>query len=267
VDHQSGLANGVHDINSFEFKHSLLALAKIAALFRIPTIVSTSRQDGPNGPYLSEILKILPNDTVIVHRQGEINAWDNSEFKAAAQATGASQFIVSGIVTEVCAAFVALSLRAEGYDVYVAVDSSGTYSSLAAQSGVARMIQFGVQPMTWFAIACEFQRDWRNSETVEGFTAILKDHLPFYANLIEGWTFQSQAQQNNTQQPPAPVPAPVEIPVPVQPPVVQPPVVEPPVGQPPVVEPPVVQPPVGQPPVIQPPVSIPPVEQPPQQRK
>lgn len=37
-------------------------------------------------------------------------------------------------------AFVALSLRAEGYDVYAAVDSSGTYSKLVAEAGIARMV-------------------------------------------------------------------------------------------------------------------------------
>jgi nicotinamidase-related amidase len=216
VDHQAGLANGVLDMNQVEFKSNLLALAKIAKVFNLNVIVSTSRATGPNGPYLASVLAELPTTFQLIERQGEINAWDNAQFKAAALATGSTKFIVSGIVTEVCVAFVALSLVDEGYDVYAAVDSSGTYSPLVARAGIDRMIQAGVIPMTWFAIACELQRDWRTMETVEGFTNILKDHLPFYANLIESYNQQS----NSTATAPPPAPAPVAVqpaPIPVQP--------------------------------------------------
>jgi nicotinamidase-related amidase len=209
VDHQTGLANGILDQSQIEFKNNLLALAKIAKLFEVPVIVSTSNQDGPNGPYLQDILDELPNNYVIIHRQGEINAWDNQDFMDAVLDTGASKFIVSGIVTEVCVAFVALSLRQEGYDVYAALDSSGTYSYLASQSGKDRMIQAGVIPMTWFAIACEFQGDWRNEDTVEGFTEILRVHLPWYSNVMESWSFLQQGGTGQQpQQQPSRQPAP-----------------------------------------------------------
>lgn len=89
------------DLNQPEFKTNLLALAKIAKVFNLPVVLSTSRPNGPNGPYLADVLAVLPNTTVVVNRQGEINAWDNTEFRSAAKATGASKFIVSGIVTEV----------------------------------------------------------------------------------------------------------------------------------------------------------------------
>jgi isochorismate hydrolase len=37
-----------------------------------------------------------------IHRQGEVDAWDNADFRAAVQATGKKQIILAGIVTEVC---------------------------------------------------------------------------------------------------------------------------------------------------------------------
>jgi Isochorismatase family len=37
-----------------------------------------------------------------IHRQGEVDAWDNADFRAAVQATGKNQIILAGIVTEVC---------------------------------------------------------------------------------------------------------------------------------------------------------------------
>ena len=41
-----------------------------------------------------------PNVTII-HRNGEINAMDNADFRAAVKATGRNQVIIGGIVTEV----------------------------------------------------------------------------------------------------------------------------------------------------------------------
>ena len=43
---------------------------------------------------------MYPNVT-IVRRGGEINAWDNADFRAAVKATGKKQVIVGGITTDV----------------------------------------------------------------------------------------------------------------------------------------------------------------------
>ena len=43
---------------------------------------------------------MYPNHTII-HRQGEIDAWDNADFRAAVQATGKKQVIIAGITTDV----------------------------------------------------------------------------------------------------------------------------------------------------------------------
>ena len=43
---------------------------------------------------------MYPNVTII-HRNGEINAMDNADFRAAVKATGRSQVIIGGIVTDV----------------------------------------------------------------------------------------------------------------------------------------------------------------------
>lgn len=43
---------------------------------------------------------MYPNVTII-RRGGEIDAWDNSDFRAAVKATGKTQVIVGGITTDV----------------------------------------------------------------------------------------------------------------------------------------------------------------------
>ena len=39
--------------------------------------------------------------------------------------------------------------------------------------------------MTWFAVACELHRDWRND--VDGLGALFAKHLPSYANLMTSY--------------------------------------------------------------------------------
>jgi nicotinamidase-related amidase len=56
---------------------------------------------GPNGPLPAEILKMYPK-MPLIQRNGEVNAWDNPDFRAAIRATGKKQIIVAGIVTDVC---------------------------------------------------------------------------------------------------------------------------------------------------------------------
>lgn len=185
VDHQTGLSNGVQDQSVPEYATSVTALAKIARAFKLPTIITTSSADGPNGPVLPIIPQILP-DAPIIHRPGEINAFDNPDFVAAVEKTGRKKLIVAGVSTEVCVAFVALSAIKAGYEVYAVIDASGTWNKLVQEVAVARMVQAGVVPITWVAVAAELQGDWRKSSG-QDLAAIMGEHLPFYGNLISSF--------------------------------------------------------------------------------
>ena len=55
---------------------------------------------GPNGPLPREITDMHPNAPYI-KRNGEVNAWDNEDFRKAIQATGKTQIIIAGITTDV----------------------------------------------------------------------------------------------------------------------------------------------------------------------
>jgi nicotinamidase-related amidase len=50
VDHQTGLISLVQDFSPNEFKNNVLALADVAKFFNLPTILTTSFDQGPNGP-------------------------------------------------------------------------------------------------------------------------------------------------------------------------------------------------------------------------
>lgn len=184
IDHQSGLISLVQDFSPGEFKNSVLALADVARFFELPTILTTSFEDGPNGPLVPELKEMFPEAPYIA-RPGQINAWDNEDFVEAIESTGRKQLIIAGVVTDVCVTFPALSAVAAGYEVFVVTDASGTFSPPVRDAAWSRMAQAGVQLMNWFSVACELHRDWRND--VEGLGNLLSEHIPAYRNLITSY--------------------------------------------------------------------------------
>lgn len=175
----------MRDIDPDKFKNNVLALSDMCEYFNLPTILTTSFETGPNGPLVPELKEKHPNAPYIA-RPGQINAWDNEDFVKAVKATGKKQLIVAGVVTEVCVAFPVLSALAEGYDVFVITDASGTFNSMTQQAAWSRMEQAGAQLLTWFGAACELHRDWRND--IEGLGALFGNHIPDYRNLINSYT-------------------------------------------------------------------------------
>lgn len=188
VDHQAGLLSLVRDIEPDKFKNNVLALADLAKYFALPTILTTSFEQGPNGPLVPELKQMFPEAPYIA-RPGQINAWDNEDFVRAVKATGKKQLIIAGVVTEVCVAFPALSALEAGYEVFIVTDASGTFNAMTRDAAWQRMTAAGAQLMTWFGTACELHRDWRND--VEGLGTLFSNHIPDYRNLITSYnTFQ-----------------------------------------------------------------------------
>jgi nicotinamidase-related amidase len=100
VDHQLGLFSLVRDFAPDQFRSNILAHAALPKVFGIPTILTTSAETGPNGPLPKEIIEMHPN-APFIRRNGEVNAWDNPEFRAAVEATGKKQVVLAGITTDV----------------------------------------------------------------------------------------------------------------------------------------------------------------------
>lgn len=192
VDHQSGLISLVQDFTPDDFKNSVIALADIGKFFNLPTVITTSFDEGPNGPIVPEIVERHP-DAPFIHRPGQINAWDNEDFVKAVEATGRKQLIIAGVVTDVCVGFVTLSAIEAGYDVFVVTDASGTFNHTVQQAAWNRMSAAGAQMMNWFGVACELHRDWRND--MEGLGNLLSNHLPNYRNLMTSYAKLQEAKQ------------------------------------------------------------------------
>ena len=89
------------------------------------------------------------------------------------------------MVTEVCVAFPALSAIEEGFEVFVVTDASGTFNEVTRHAAWSRMEAAGAQLMSWFGVACELHRDWRND--IEGLGALFSNYIPNYRNLMTSY--------------------------------------------------------------------------------
>jgi hypothetical protein len=76
IDHQSGIMQMVHDYSPAEFRNNVIALAKLGKVFNLPTVLTTSLGQGPNGPFIPEVVGMFP-DVPVIDRPGIISAWDD----------------------------------------------------------------------------------------------------------------------------------------------------------------------------------------------
>lgn len=197
IDHQSGLFQTVADMPMPALRNHASALAKMASLCKIPVITTASVPQGPNGPLIPEIHEYAPHAKYVA-RRGEINAWDNPDFVAAVKETGRKTLIIAGTITSVCMAFPAISAVHEGYKVFAVVDASGTYSKMAQEITLARVVQAGVVPMDTAAVASELQKTWHR-EDAQTWAEVYTKIFPPYALLIESYSKAQEVITKNEQ--------------------------------------------------------------------
>jgi len=185
IDHQSGLFQVIADLPFTTVRAHAAALAKMATLVKMPVITTASVPQGPNGPLIPDIHQAAPHAQYIA-RHGEINAWDNPDFVAAVKATGRRQLIIAGTITSVCMAFPSIAAVADGYQVFAVVDASGTYSKMAEEITLARVVQAGVVPMDTAAVASELQKTWHREDALQ-WAEIYTQIFPNYRLLIESY--------------------------------------------------------------------------------
>src|SRR6202045_77991 len=170
VDRQIGLMTGVRDYSTGELKHNVVALAKAAKALKLPIIVTTTARDSMWGPTFPELVAALPGVEII--DRSSVNAFDDTRVAHAIEATGRKKLIFAGISLEVCATFPAITALGRGFDAYVAVDASGTFSDTKRQVGLLRMVQAGVIVSDYATLMVEILKDNARPEAGEIYSAM-----------------------------------------------------------------------------------------------
>ena len=170
IDHQVGLMTGVRDISTGELKHNVVALAKAAKALKLPIVVTTTARESMWGPTFPELVEALPEIPII--DRASVNAFDDEKVAQAITATGRKKLIFAGISLEICAAFPAIAAVGRGFDAYVAVDASGTFSETKRQVGLLRMLQAGVIVSDYASLMVEILKDNTRPEASVVYGAI-----------------------------------------------------------------------------------------------
>lgn len=177
IDHQVGTMQLIKNIDVAQAKRMSLALAKAASILGIPTILTSSQEDRLQGPLLPELQEILPIEFENrVKREGIVNAWTDTNFKAAVEATGRKNLIMAGVTTDVCLVFPAIDALGEGYNVQAVMDASGSPYELSEDISRRRMQDAGVILTATNTVIAELSRN-RGSENGQKLIQLLSTEV------------------------------------------------------------------------------------------
>ena len=177
IDHQPQMSFGVASIDRQILKSNVLALAKAAKVFGVPTLLTAVETEGFSGyiwPELMDIVRQKPFE------RSSMNSWDSEALVAAIKATGRKKLVLAALWTEACLLFPTLSAIEEGFEVYIVTDASGGTSPESHDAAVRRMEAAGAHSLTSLTALLELQRDWANRDTYDGVISIVREHFGAY---------------------------------------------------------------------------------------
>ncbi len=192
IDHQVGLMQFLTSVDPLQLKNNILGHAKTAQAFGIPVLMGTSWPQGPNGPTMPELKALFPEVEVI--DRPVVNFWDDETSKQAVVATGRKKLVISGLATEVCAAFPAISALREGYEVYVVIDACADFNKLITEVTVQRLAAAGAIVTTWVAVLAELAANTQINGKYIG--QLLSEHMgQYYAAMNNFLGFAANAEE------------------------------------------------------------------------
>jgi len=165
IDYQPFQFEVVASMDRDLLTRNIVSVARTARTFGLPIVLSTVGVVA-NGrePTIPELKAVLADSDEI--DRSSINAWEDTEFRQAVEATGRKKLIMTALWTEMCLAFPSLDVLRAGYEIYPVVDAVAGTSPEAHRAGLERIVQAGAQPISWVGLAGELQRDWIRRDTV-----------------------------------------------------------------------------------------------------
>ena len=172
IDYQSQMSFATHSIDAITLRNNAGLVARAAASFKVPTILTTVAAQSFSGPMYHEITDAFPGQPLL--DRTSMNTWEDEAVIKQVNAIGKTRLALGGLWTSVCIVGPALSAIEQGYEVYVIADACGDVSTEAHDRAMDRMVQAGARPMTSLQYLLELQRDWARTETYESTTGIAK---------------------------------------------------------------------------------------------
>jgi nicotinamidase-related amidase len=172
IDFQSQMSFATRSIDAVALRNNAALIARAAAGFQVPTILTTVAEKSFSGPMFAEITEAFPGQPLL--DRTSMNTWEDAAVIARVNEIGQPRIVLAGLWTGVCIVGPALSAIEQGFEVYVIADACGDVSDEAHERAMQRMIQAGVRPMTALQYLLELQRDWARGDTYGLTTGIAK---------------------------------------------------------------------------------------------
>jgi len=132
IDHQPQMTFGVASIERASLINNVTLLAKVAKEFGVPAVLTAVETESFSGYVWPQLLNVFPGQPVV--ERTSMNSWDDPGFRAAIEATGRKNILMTGLWTEVCVTWPTIEMLAAGYNIYVVEDCCGATSPEAHQA-------------------------------------------------------------------------------------------------------------------------------------
>src|SRR5271155_2361312 len=195
IDHQPQMLFGVASMDRATLINNVTLMAKVAKEFGVPAVLTAVETESFSGYVWPQLLNVFPGQPVV--ERSSMYSWDDPGFRAAIEATGKKNILVTGLWTEVCVTWPTIEMLAEGYNIYVVEDCCGATSPVSQEAALSRMVQAGATRLTTIPALLEWQRDWAHREHYDALMNLLKQHAGAYGVGVEyAYTMVHHAPQS-----------------------------------------------------------------------
>ena len=167
IDVQENLFKVIEKNDNNILSDNILKLIKSINIFNIPIIIS---EQFPRffGHTINPILELLPSNQP-VHKM-TFNCYLEHSFREALEKIDKKQLIIAGIETHICVLQTALTLKNNGYEVYIVSDACGARKKIDHKTALKLMQKSDIKIVTYEMIIFQLMQ----SATDKNYKKILK---------------------------------------------------------------------------------------------
>lgn len=136
-------------------------LLQAARQMRVPGIISEQYPKGL-GKTVPALSQLASADAIM--EKVEFSCARNADLIARIEATNRKQAVLCGVESHICVLQSALELKARGFDVFVAIDGTGSRNDQSKEIATDRMLAAGVTVVTTEMVVFEFARTAASSD-------------------------------------------------------------------------------------------------------
>jgi len=183
IDHQIGTLKFATNRPQDMIINRATTLAKVARALKIPVVLTTSQEDQMQGPLITELQEILPQEFEDrIKRTGVTNAWDDENYRNAVleAANGRKNVIMAGLTNDVCIVYPSISMVEEGFDVQVVIDAGGSPTEIADNVARTTWEKAGVRTTAINQLIADMTSRWDTPDGGLLVNILAKDVIPTF---------------------------------------------------------------------------------------